>query len=405
MRNIAYIVYYRTAGRSLPISRTTHSKIVSVSSGLQSSTSAGFGRAISSTKRDSASALDVSSICSDTPNSSIKYLKYTAARTKIRPESQFGPSSEGALGHHRTNSHQIAKDSIFKNIPSQPKDALFHKLPIKVKQSPPSARQQDFTAEKSSKSATVSFANSPSVVPEPEMSLDQIFRLQMELMQLCDLRRIAGETNKRWEQSAEQILHHWFDDIRKELHMVEHLIQAQKVSEAQAALISWRGNMTSAEVAVKVQLLSRNISDTWQLTNPDGEYTRLIRVFEEWFDRARSVQSSRKQSIQLKKQEINIIEPIEDVWAHEAENMESRLNSSLRGLEHVGEVLEKTDFGHILSSFKKLLRNSLKEINMIRAIQTNIMAAEISWIQTCIDNMTQAEMIILDDDGVCEVAT
>lgn len=67
--------------------------------------------------------------------------------------------------------------------------------------------------------------------------------------------------------------------------------------------------------------------------------------------------------------------------------MEPRLNTLLRGLEHIGEVSDKTDFGKILSLFKKLSSNSLKEISMIRAIQIEIMVSEISWIETCIDDM------------------
>ena len=207
-------------------------------------------------------------------------------------------------------------------------------------------------------------------------------------MQLCALQRIADDTHRQWQQSAKRNLHHRYNAIRKEHNEVKGLSQAQKVSEAQDALVSWRGNMTRAEVTLKVQLLSRNISDTWQLTNPDGEYTRIVGTFEKWFDRARNVQSSRSHSIQPTGYQWNIIEPIEDDWAVEAEKMESRLNTLLRGLEHVGEVPENTDFGKTLCLFKKLLRNSLEEIIMIREIQANIMLSEISWIQTCIDDMT-----------------
>lgn len=291
--------------------------------------------------------------------------------------------------------------SLSEGVPLVPKDTLSYKLPAGVDRSPLVPHQQDFAAKKSSKPATASFTNPTSVGPEPEMSPDQIFCLQMELMRLCALHRIAVETHRQWEQSAERILHHQLDGIRKDHNEGKRLFQAQKVSEAQAALVSWRENMTSTEFTVKVQVLSRNISDTWQLTNPDGDYTRIVGIFEKWFDRARDVRSSRSQSIQLVGQEIHIIEPIEDGWAIEVEKMESRLNSLLRGLELIGEVPEKTDLGRILVLFKKLLSNSLKEISMINAIQANIMASELSWIQTRIDDMTQAGTKISDDDEIC----
>lgn len=325
-------------------------------------------------------------IRSDTPKSSINSLKHTTARGRIRYQSRSTQSSGEALGDHRTNSYQIAKNSVPASTLLRLKDVPSHKLPIKVDRTPLSALNQDFAPKESSKLATASSANAISVDAEPEMTPDQIVRLQMELMQLSVLHGIAVETQRQWEQSAERILHHRFDVVCKEHERVKRLVQVQKVSEAQAALVRWYGNMTSGELAVKVQLLSRNIFETWQLTNPDGEYTRLIGTFENWFDKARGVQSSRKPSYMLVGQEIDLIETIEDGWALEVENMESRLSSSLRGLEYIGELPGKTDFGQLLFSFKKLLRNLLEEMGIIRAIQSDIMASEISWIQRCIDN-------------------
>lgn len=277
---------------------------------------------------------------------------------------------------------------MFEGTLLRPKDTLSPKVPASGDSSPFVLHQQDCAAKKGSKLATSSFANPISVGPESEMSHDQILCLQMELMQVCALHRIADDTHRQWKQSAKRNLHHRFNAIREEHNEVKRLSQVQKVSEAQAALVSWRGDMSRAEVTLKVRLLSRNISDTWQLTNPDGEYTCIIGTFEKWFDRARNVQSSRSHSIPPMGRQIDIIEPIEDGWAVEAEKMEARLDTLLRGLEHVGEVPEKTDFGKILSLFKKLLSNSLEEISIIREIQTDIMVSEISRIQMCIDDMT-----------------
>ena len=220
----------------------------------------------------------------------------------------------------------------------------------------------------------------------------------MKFTQLCALRRFAAEKHRQWEESAERTLHHRCDIVRKEHSEAKRLNQVQKVSESQAVLVSWRGNMTNAEVATKMRLLSRNFSDAWQLTDPGGEYTRIVGIFERWFDRARGIQNSRSQSIQPRGSDINMVEPIEDGWALEAEKMESRLNSLIRGLEHVGEVPDKTDFGKQLFLFKKLLCSSLKALSLIRAIQARIMASETSQIETCIDDVTQAETMISHDN-------
>lgn len=322
------------------------------------------------------------SISSDSPKSSINYLKCTAARPRIRSESQPAQSNGGVSGH------QIAKNSVPEGALLRPKDASSHRLPVKVHRPPIAALQQDFVPNKSSKLAIS--ANPTSVALKPEMLPNKIVRLQMELMQLCVLHRIAIETQRQWEQSAERTLQRRFDVIREEHFRVKRLVQVQKTFEIQAALVSWYGDMTSAELAAKVQLLSRNIFESWQLISSEGEYTRIVQKFEIWFERARGVQSLRKPSIQFTGPDIDFIECIEDGWALEVENMEWRLNSSLSDLKCIGELPENTDFGQLLFSFKKLLSNLLEEMGIIRAIQADIMASEISWIQDCIDDMTQA---------------
>lgn len=242
-----------------------------------------------------------------------------------------------------------------------------------------------------------SFTGPTSAISEPEMSPNQIVQLQMVLMYLSILHCTAVETQRQWEQSAERKLRHRFDVVREEHSKMKQLVQVQKTSEAQAALVSWSRNMTSAELTAKVQLLSRIICDTWQLVNSDGEYTHIIQIFEKWLDIARAVLSSRKQSAQLMQQEIHLVEPIEDGWLLKVENMKSRLISSLRGIEYMGELPPKTDFGRLLFLFKKLLRNLVEEIGVIRAIQADIMTSEISWIQTRVDAMTQAGTVVSDD--------
>lgn len=360
-------------------------------SGPQLASSVEVGTASVSVKRVSSSASNVGSIGSETSISGINNMDHTAARPRIKSGYQSAQPSAGGFGHNRTSSHQIATNSIPEGRTLRPKDASVQHVPVRGHRPPLSTLMPDAAPGKSSRStAPSSFAQSTGMGAEPEMSPKQILYLQMELLQLCILHRSAIETKKQWEQSAERKLRHRFDVLRKEHIRIKGFVQAQKALENQAALVAWSRNMTSTELAAKVQLLSRNIMEMWQLTSYEGDYTRIVRQFKVWFDRARSIQGSRKQPTQSTGQDIEFIDSIEDGWALEVEAMEQKFTTSLHELRSIGEVPENTDFGQLLFSFKKLASNPLEEMGLIRAIYTDIMAYEESWIQTRADDIIQA---------------
>lgn len=101
------------------------------------------------------------------------------------------------MGHPRTYSHQTIKNPLFEGILLRPKDTISLELPASIDSSPLVLRQQEFAAKKGFKLATASFASPTSVGPESEVSSDQIFCLQTELIQLCALHRIADESKLR----------------------------------------------------------------------------------------------------------------------------------------------------------------------------------------------------------------
>jgi hypothetical protein len=274
--------------------------------------------------------------------------------------------------------------------PLQSKDASFKHLPAKGQRSPLSNLQQDHAPMKSTKATMASVFTQPTTMGDrPEMSPDQIVRLQMELMQLCILHRSAIGTQRQWEESAERSLQHRFQVLRKEHSRMKHLFQERKELNNQSALVSWYKTMTSTDLAAKVQLLSQNILQIWHLTGPEGNYTRIVREFELWFGRVCSVHLSRKQVTQFLGQEIDFIETMEDSWAVDVKTTERKMASFLRELTSIGELPEESDLGQLLCSFKKLVCNILEEMDIIQAIHKDVMAQEKSWIQARVDDLTQ----------------
>ena len=315
-----------------------------------------------------------------------------AARPRIRSGYISAQPSAGGFRHNRTGSHQVVENSTSKDRTLRPQDASAQSVPLRGLRQPLPTLMRDAAQRKSSKSTTPSsFAQSVGMDPEAEMSPKQTLYLQMELLQLCILHRSAIETTKQWEQSAVRKLQHRYDVLRKEHIRIQSFVQAQKTFENQVALIAWSKTMTEDEFGAKWQLLSRNISELWQLTRPEGDYTRMIRKLKVWFDRARSISVSRKQPTQSTGQDIEFIGSLEDGWTLEVEAMEQKFTASLHELRSIGEVPENMGFGYLLFSFKKLASYALEEMGLIRAIYIDILAYEKSWLRTRADDIIQAD--------------
>lgn len=362
-------------------------------------------------KRVSSSVSNLGSIGSEIGKSGINAMNDTIARPRMRSDSQSTQPMAGVSGHHRSSSHQIAKISIPEGTILRPKEAPFQHLPVKVHRPPFSTLHQDLAPRTSTKATTASIrAQSTNVGAKVETPFKPISPLQMELFHLILLHRTAVETQRQWEQSAKQKLQQRYDVVYKEHCRIQALVRDQNAFNNESALISWSENLTSTELAAKVQLLSRNISEIWQTSGPGGDHTNIVNKFKLWFFRARGILDSRKQVTRLAREDINFIESIEGSWARNVEAMQWKLTSSLRELKSIGDLPENTAFGNLLFRFKKLASGLLEEMTIIEAIHTDIIAQEKSWIQARVDDCTQAgdgDMKLCDVEpyrGIWEVA-
>ena len=359
--------------------------------GLQPSSTAAGGTAKLPLRRQSSSVSNLGSVGSETSKSSINLVQHAAAQSRITPEFQSGQPSGGSLGHHRRSRHQSAKNTVAEGILSGPKDAPIRRLPATTNRPPSSTLRSDLAPKMKFKPSTTSSITQPACVGSKAEPLpDHIIRLQMELMQLCVLHRDGIEAYRQWEQSAERKLQHRFDLLRKEHIRVKGLLQAEKTRKHQAALLSWSKKMTRAELATAIRSLSRNFTQTWQLTGPDGDCTRTVQTFRTWVERAMVVKGSREQMSGSTEQGIDFIEDIDNSWAPEVEALEQKLDSSLRELENIEEPPANTDFSHLVDSFKTLITSHLKELRLLREIHADVMAYEKTWIRSRVADFLEA---------------
>lgn len=226
----------------------------------------------------------------------------------------------------------------------------------------------------------------------------------MELMQLSVLHRLALETHRQWEQSAEQALQRQRDALHQEHLRVQGLLEAQSVMRNQAALLAWSSKLTDTELTTKIQFLSRNITQNWQLIQPEGDHTRLVQKFEIWVERARIIKDSRQASSsspteplqsqsqgQTHDEKIEFIESMDDRWVLEVGAMQQYLATSLSELKDVGEFPLDTSSGQVLHFFKRLTASLAEGLGLIQALHAKILAYEKSWIDGQIHDIIQTQ--------------
>ena len=264
-------------------------------------------------------------------------------------------------------------------------------LPPRQDQRPAfSTLQQHFSPKKSNKAPTASFFAPVSSKQELDgKSLSEIARLQMELTQLYLLHRNSTATQAQWEKSAERSLQRRFERLsRQHVELKEIACESQALIN-QSALLLWCRQSSDAEIAEKLQLLSRCILDIGSMLNSESKLEDALRLFEAWFDRVSRIQNSRRCLDHAVGLSLDFVESIGDGWTAEVDRLNKRLSSLSRELDSLGEVRKESSVSRVLVMLKSIVSNLLVELELIRSIEHEVMTQETSWVQDMIEGLTK----------------
>ena len=247
-----------------------------------------------------------------------------------------------------------------------------------------SAMQQRFTPKKAKSRPT-----SPSTQP---LGMDKIpsadiFHLQMELAQLHLLHRSAATVQKQWEGSARASLQQRFSALQERHVDLKDIAHQQQILINQLGLVSWSQGKTGTQIAEKLQLLSRNISDVGNLIDAEGKYTRILEIFESWFAQALDIREKRDVKATKTGKDLGFNEGLGDGWKAEAMVLERELTYCLRDLKGFGILHDVSSLGRILSLYSRLVVSMLEELDLIQWIENDIMVQETCWVERTIHNL------------------
>ncbi len=312
----------------------------------------------------------------------------TLTKSLAIPNSKKTVTATQSSRHRRSTSHQVAAKAPVTNQSKLPARRPSLQHPSTNHQRPAfSTLQQHFSPKKkSSPLASIESIRQGKVL---ELESSEIANLQVELSQLHMLHRSAASVQRQWEQSAKQSFQHRFEDLCVRHIELKEIAHQQRTLLNQIALVEWCQGTPSAQIAEKVQQISRNIADIQSLLEPDGKYSRVLEVFQSWFARAQQIQSSRESNIVLNGERgVTVIEGIGDGWKAEAMVLERELTYLLRELKAFGEIRATSSLGRILSLHKTLVSNLMEELDVIQWIENETLIYEGTLLEQTINKLS-----------------
>ena len=224
---------------------------------------------------------------------------------------------------------------------------------------------------------------------EDSMSAADISHLQMELTRLHLLHRSASTNQAKWKQSAKKHFQQQFTVLHERQIELREIAQQQKMLINQLALVQWSHGKTGPQIADKVQLLSRTISDVYNLIDTDGKYTNVLEIFESWFTQALRIREQREPTNNADRLNIalTLIEGIGDGWKAEALVLERELTYCQREIKAFGVLRTGSILGTLLPLYNELVEGLLEELDVVQWVENEVMARETGWIEHTIHDL------------------
>ena len=192
----------------------------------------------------------------------------------------------------------------------------------------------------------------------------------------------------QWEQSAKEFLQQRFSALCERHSELKEIAHQQQTLVNQLATVKWSQGKSGAQIAEKVQLLSRNIIEVCTLLDAGGKYARILEIFESWFSQALGIRGLRGSHDERAGNDLDLVEGIGDGWKAEAMVLERELTYCSRELKSFGDIDDGSSLGEVISLYSKLVFNLLGELDLIQWIENEVMSKEVSWIENTIGKLS-----------------
>ncbi|KAL1970478.1 hypothetical protein VTN77DRAFT_4122 [Rasamsonia byssochlamydoides] len=268
-----------------------------------------------------------------------------------------------------------------------------------------STYQQHFSPKKEPKpptSTTVSSRSSESDAGSIPASRPDVAALQTEYLQLYLLHSSSSQRNAEWRTNSEKELRKKYDSVAglyrvllAEERDAQHLLNVRALHHWSA---NTQKNHSCSDFAAQIQTLSRVIQEVMDLSEPHGgRYTKAVRIFEDWLERAVQIRDKRRRSetapLDTLDEEPDFIDPLDRAWKGEINALNAKVELCLRELQNL-DIAPLDELGNpdaallrIANGHKDLLISMMEELKAMRTIESEIVGLERSWTARTTDRL------------------
>lgn len=337
--------------------------------------------------------------CTMKPNPALTESISTVQRASARlaAQSRIGrakPKPEASQGGLGTRSAARPEESVAG--PARRKEPVKEE-PAKAARPAFSTLQQHFTPRKTGKAPTSTFLH-PAPAPTSSSLPPELVTLQSELLQLHLLHDASAQVERQWAHSAKRSLHKKFEEVAS---LYQAMLDYERTGQEQKnlqALIEWSTGNPSAGLIEYIQVLSGPLHELPSLVEPGGRYHRIIDDFERWMLWVEETQSSRRSAANTSGNSVSI-ESLGDSWKAETAAMTRKVTSYARDLEILDQPTPGSSIAIIVDTCRALLQGIVEELQVMQAIEADIVGKEKDWVEARLQAIAQDVQIPLVGDG------
>ncbi|KAL9612945.1 MAG: hypothetical protein Q9167_002474 [Letrouitia subvulpina] len=245
--------------------------------------------------------------------------------------------------------------------------------------------QQHYIPRKAPKALTTSILEAPRQNDNlaSEGQSKDIIQLQRDLAQLHLLHYQSGKIHTQWQRSAEHCLQTRFDRLATKHIEIHRLSNHCRQMFNHSMFAQWCEKCTSTEITERITILSQALNDLTSMISNEGKFMVAVSSFRSWISLAIEIRETRDSSGR-EGDDTYFIEKLNKDWQSEVQTLVRKLQSIIRRLDSLGKPGAGSALHQTLNLAKILAVNMLEELNKIRAIEQQILAQEVHWINDTI---------------------
>ena len=197
-------------------------------------------------------------------------------------------------------------------------------------------------------------------------------KIQDELLQLTLVHARSQETLKRYATSANAKLEVRSLRLKREEAEVAELEQKQQEDVNALGLVKWFGKLDQDSAFEQVRALSLSIQKLSDLTNEDGDFTRIEGQFAKWQADARSFLDENPSRGRRSPMSVTFVNELNPAWHQTVEALKTQLRFCKLFLHKFVNLNIECALGTVISDHRQLASTMLEQLQLWTQLHSSL---------------------------------